>query len=155
MATCFFLQVAPVLVLLVAVQFYPAVWMFYLFAVLFGIGFGGEMSAFPIINRQYYGNAPIGTTYGFQMMGAGAGMACGAGLGALLLAITGGYEATIALSFVMSLIGVAAIMFLPTTHRHQLPDWEEQLPAELRPAPDPTGATAAATAPAASGGNGD
>ena len=27
---------------------------------LFGIGFGGEMSAFPIINRQYYGGAPIG-----------------------------------------------------------------------------------------------
>ena len=160
MATCFFLQVVPVLVLLVAVEFYPAVWMFYLFAVLFGIGFGGEMSAFPIINRQYYGNAPIGTTYGFQMMGAGAGMACGAGLGALLLALTGGYTATVALSFVMSLIGVVAIMFLPTTHRHQLPDWEQRLPAELRPRPPATGAGAAstATAPAAAGsggGNGD
>ena len=159
MATCFFLQVAPVLVLLVAVQFYPAVWMFYLFAVLFGIGFGGEMSAFPIINRQYYGNAPIGTTYGFQMMGAGAGMACGAGLGALLLAITGGYTATIVLSFVMSLVGVITIMFLPTTHRHQLPEWENELPAELRPAPAGAGRETAAgttaTAPAASGGNGD
>ena len=156
MATCFFLQVVPVLVLLVAVEFYPAVWMFYLFAVLFGIGFGGEMSAFPIINRQYYGNAPIGTTYGFQMMGAGAGMACGAGLGALLLALTGGYTATVALSFIMSLIGVVAIMFLPTTHRHQLPDWEQRLPAELRPRP-PAAAAAAppSPAPATSGGNGD
>ena len=156
MATCFFLQVVPVLVLLVAVEFYPAVWMFYLFAVLFGIGFGGEMSAFPIINRQYYGNAPIGTTYGFQMMGAGAGMACGAGLGALLLALTGGYTATVALSFIMSLIGVVAIMFLPTTHHHQLPDWEQRLPAELRPRP-PAAAAAAppSPAPATSGGNGD
>ena len=153
MATCFFLQVVPVLVLLVAVEWFPAVWMFYLFAVLFGIGFGGEMSAFPIINRQYYGNAPIGTTYGFQMMGAGAGMACGAGLGALLLAITDGYTATIALSFVMSLIGVVTILFLPTTHRHQLPDWEAELPAELQPRPAGTAATAPASA--GSGGNGD
>ena len=155
MATCFFLQVVPVLVLLVAVEWFPAVWMFYLFAVLFGIGFGGEMSAFPIINRQYYGNAPIGTTYGFQMMGAGAGMACGAGLGALLLAITDGYTATIALSFVMSLIGVVTILFLPTTHRHQLPDWEAELPAELQPRPAGTAATAPAPASAGSGGNGD
>ena len=81
MAVCFFLQVAPVALLFFAILFYPAIWMFYLFAILFGIGFGGEMSAFPIINRQYYGNAPIGTTYGFQMMGAGAGMASGALLG--------------------------------------------------------------------------
>ncbi|MFQ6029210.1 MAG: MFS transporter, partial [Dehalococcoidia bacterium] len=66
MAVCFFLQVAPVLILFVAQD----AWMFYVFAALFGIGFGGEMSAFPIINRQYYGSAPIGTTYGWQMMGA-------------------------------------------------------------------------------------
>ena len=149
MAVCFFLQVAPVLVLLVAVLWYPEVWMFYLFSILFGIGFGGEMSAFPIINRQYYGNAPIGTTYGFQMMGAGAGMACGAGLGALLLALTGGYVATILLSFVMSLLGVISILFLPTTHQHQLPGWENDLPAELQPNPAP------APAPSASSGDGN
>ena len=145
MATCFFLQVAPVVVLFVAVQWYPEVWMFYLFSILFGIGFGGEMSAFPIINRQYYGNAPIGTTYGFQMMGAGAGMACGAGLGALLLAITGEYTATILLSFVMSAIGVLSIMFLPDTHHHQLPGWENDLPAELRPDAAPTPAPSPAS----------
>ena len=74
MAGCFFLQVAPILLLFFAHD--P--WQFYLFAVLFGIGFGGEMSAFPIINRQYYGSGPIGTTYGYQMMGAGVGMAAGA-----------------------------------------------------------------------------
>ena len=153
MAVCFFLQVAPVALLFFAILFYPAIWMFYLFAILFGIGFGGEMSAFPIINRQYYGNAPIGTTYGFQMMGAGAGMASGALLGSLLLALTGGYAATAALSFVMSLVGVITIVFLPNTHRHQLPEWEQDLPAEMRedmaPAPAPT--TIPAQAPAGSG----
>ena len=80
MGVCFFLQVAPVFLLFFADSW----WMFYLFAVLFGIGFGGEMTAFPIINRQYYGNAPIGTTYGFQMMGAGFGMASGSFIGGWL-----------------------------------------------------------------------
>ncbi len=151
MAVCFFLQVAPVALLLFAILAFPAIWMFFLFAVLFGIGFGGEMSAFPIINRQYYGNAPIGTTYGFQMMGAGAGMASGALLGSLLLALTGGYAWTVALSFIMSLVGVITIMFLPNTHRHQLPDWEQDLPTEMRENTQPTPAPAAVPAPAGSG----
>ena len=158
MAICFFLQFAPVSILFFA----DTPWMFYMFAVLFGIGFGGEMSAFPIINRQYYGNAPIGSAYGFQMMGAGFGMASGALAGTgLLIAVRdlgfptfldNPYFWTILLSFVMSLIGVIAIMFLPSTHRHQLPEWENALPAEMRedtgPAP---AAPAAAPAPAGSG----
>ena len=87
------------------------------------------MTAFPIINRQYYGNASVGTTYGWQMMGAGTGMASGALLGGLLRNFTGDFTYTMALSLVLSLIGVASILFLPTTRQHQIPDWEESLPA--------------------------
>ena len=104
-------------------------WHFYLFAALFGIGFGGEMSAFPIINRQYYGGkAPIGTTYGYQMMGAGIGMATGALIGGQLRDWTGDFDATMGLSLGLSLIGVISIMVLPTTNKELLPDWEDQLP---------------------------
>ena len=123
MVGCFFLQVAPILLLLIAHD--P--WQFYLFAVLFGIGFGGEMSAFPIINRQYYGSGPIGTTYGYQMMGAGVGMAAGALLGGFLRDITNGFDATMWLSFGMSLTGVISILILPATKKELLPDWEDQL----------------------------
>jgi MFS family permease len=128
MAACFFLQVAPVFLLFFAQD----AWMFYLFAVLFGIGFGGEMTAFPIINRQYYGSAPVGTTYGWQMMGAGLGMASGALLGGMLRDLTGDFTATVALSLTLSMVGVISILLLPTTSRHQIPDWEEGLPAEMR-----------------------
>lgn len=124
MATCFFLQVLPVFILFFATE----AWMFYAFAVLFGIGFGGEMSAFPIINRQYYGRAPVGTTYGWQMMGAGLGMATGAVLGGILRDVTGTFTATMALSLVLSSIGVLSIILLPTTHKEQVPDWEDFLP---------------------------
>ncbi len=139
MGVCFFLQVAPVALLFFA----DSVWMFYLFAVLFGIGFGGEMTAFPIINRQYYGNAPIGTTYGYQMMGAGVGMASGAAIGGLLrdftegwtypsFIVSGDFTATIAASLILSAVGVVSIALLPNTGHHQLPDWEESLPDEFR-----------------------
>ena len=42
------LQTVPVLRLLAATD----AWVFYTFAVLFGVGIGGEMGAFPAINRQ-------------------------------------------------------------------------------------------------------
>ena len=45
-------------------------WMFYLFGSLFGIGFGGEMTAYLVVNRQYFGTGPTSTLYGWEMMGA-------------------------------------------------------------------------------------
>lgn len=148
MAVCFSLQTLPIVLLFFATD--P--WEFYLFAVLFGIGFGGEMSAFPIINRQYYGSAPIGTTYGWQMMGAGVGMAAGSLVGGWLRDWTGNFDATMGLSLVLSIVGVISIVLLPTTKRHQIPDWEEQLPpeAQTEPAkPDAAAQQGSRTQPAA------
>ena len=137
MAVCFSLQTLPIVLLF----FSTDVWHFYLFSVLFGIGFGGEMSAFPIINRQYYGSAPIGTTYGWQMMGAGVGMAAGSLSGGALRDWTGNFDATMGLSLVLSLVGVLSIVVLPATSHHQLPDWEEELPPEAQTEPSPTRST--------------
>ena len=128
MGVCFALQTAPVLMLLVAHD----AWVFYLFAVLFGIGLGGEMSAFPIINRQYYGDAPSGTTYGWQTLGGGMGMALGPLIGGYLWDVTGTYTAAVILSFCLSLVGVISIVALPGTSHHLIPRWEESLPPEAR-----------------------
>jgi len=128
MALCFFLQGLPIVLLFWAHE----AWQFYLFAGLFGIGLGGEMSAFPIINRQYYGNAPTGTVYGWQMLGAGIGMASGAFLGGVLRDLTGAYTLALFLSFALSMAGTISILVLPTTAHHQIPEWEESLPPEGR-----------------------
>jgi MFS family permease len=128
MALCFFLQGLPIVLLFWA----QAAWHFYLFAVLFGIGFGGEMSAFPIINRQYYGNAPTGTVYGWQMLGAGIGMASGSFLGGVLRDLTGDYTLPLVCSFVLSMMGTLAILVLPSTAHRQIPEWEKALPPEAR-----------------------
>ena len=139
MAVCFSLQTLPIVMLF----FSTDAWHFYLFSVLFGIGFGGEMSAFPIINRQYYGSAPIGTTYGWQMMGAGVGMAAGSLTGGWLRDWTGNFDATMGLSLVLSLVGVLSIVVLPATNHHQLPDWEEELPPEAQTELSPAQSTEA------------
>src|SRR5499426_1417136 len=126
MAMCFCLQGLPIALLFWAHE----AWHFYLFAVLFGIGFGGEMSAFPIINRQYYGDAPIGTVYGWQMLGAGIGMASGSFLGGVLRDLTGAYTLALGCSFVLSMMGTLSILVLPSTAHHQIPEWEKALPSE-------------------------
>ena len=56
MVCCFSLQTLPILLLFFAQD----VWTFFLFAILFGIGVGGEVPIFPVISRQYYGHAPMG-----------------------------------------------------------------------------------------------
>ena len=129
MFVCFGLQTLPILILFVAGD---SVGLYFLFAVLFGIGMGGEMTAFPIINRQYYADAPTGTAYGWQMMGAGMGMALGPVMAGFLRDVTGTYYWPLWLSFALSVLAVIAILFLPSTKHLQLPHWEEALPPEAR-----------------------
>ena len=129
MMVCFGLQTLPILILFGAGDSVP---LYFLFAVLFGIGMGGEMTAFPIINRQYYADAPTGTAYGWQMMGAGLGMALGPVSAGFLRDATDSYFWPLWLSFGLSVLAVVAIVFLPSTKRLQLPDWEEALPPEAR-----------------------
>ena len=64
------LQAFPLLIVL----FSHDAWAFYLFAVLFGNGQSCEVTTFSIANRQYYGNVPQGSLYGWQNVGNGLGM---------------------------------------------------------------------------------
>ena len=86
-------QSAPIFILFFAQE----AWVFYLFALIFGLCYGGEMVGFPIINRQLFGAAaPLGTIYSFQMVGAGTGMALGGWLGGFLFDVSGAYTWSIA-----------------------------------------------------------
>jgi MFS family permease len=128
MVVCFALQVFPPVILLVAQE----AWAFFLFAGLFGIGMGGEVPAFPIINRQYFGNAPISTVYGWQMLGNGFGMGLGPLLGGFLWDQTGDVSSPVILSSTLSLMGLTSVLLLPSTSRVLTPHWEESLPPEAR-----------------------
>ena len=123
-------------------------WTFYLFGALFGLGFGGEMSAYLVVNRQYFGAGPMATLYGYEIMGAMMGHAIATGLGGLAIYITGSYLPVLALSMGFSIVGVLVITTLESSRRILIPDWEDSLPPEARfdavsrppPQPVPSGA---------------
>ena len=90
---------------------------FYLFAILFGLPYGGEGTVVPIINKQYYGRFPMGTTYGWQLFGAGIGMALGGLIPGVVFDITGGYVFAIWVSAISSLWGAVLVLMLNNTNR--------------------------------------
>ena len=128
MAIMFLLQGFPALMLFWAQE--P--WQFYLFAVVFGIGYGGEGSAFPIINRQYFGRGPMGRSFGWQQFGAGFGMATGGWIGGVLYGIFGSYDIAIVISTVASVAGALVLVTMNSTSRLLIPNWEDSLPPEAR-----------------------
>ena len=138
MSLCLFIQGATVLVLFWAQD----VWMFYLFAALFGTGFGGEWTGYLVINRKYFGEGPMAACYGWQMSGALMGHAIAMGLAGLILFVTGSYNPVLALSMVFSLGGVVVILTLEPTSRVLIPRWEESLPPAARSAPAPSASAA-------------
>jgi MFS family permease len=128
MALAFFLQGITVALLFWAQE----VWQFYFFAALFGIGLGGEMSAFIVINRQYYGIGPVRTVFGFQQFGSSLGMALGGLIGSVIFDTLGSYDIAWLISIAASLGGVVCILLLEPTSRLLIPDWEASLPPEAR-----------------------
>ena len=133
MAVMYVLQGLPVLMLF----WTNDTWSFYLFAVVFGIGYGGEGSAFPIINRRYYGEGSLGRSFGWQTSGAMLGMATGGWIGSVLFGFFDNYHSTIALSVATSLLGAVIIMSMDSTNRVLILDWEDGLPEEAKSIPTP------------------
>ncbi len=128
MATCLMLQGLTVICLFFA----SASWHFYAFAVLFAIGFGGEWTGYLVINRQYFGNGPMGSVYGWQMSGALLGHAFVSWIAGLIVDMTGSYDAVFALSIAASVGGALVTISLEPTSRILIDDWEATLPQEAR-----------------------
>ena len=143
MVVPYFLQGITVLMLFWA----QSPWEFFVFAALFGVGFGGEMSAFLIANRQYYGMGPVRSIFGFQHLGSGMGIAVGGLIGGLIydfriddptplelfgfITIGGGsYDLAWVISIAASLAGVVFIALLEPTSRVLIPNWEDSLNKE-------------------------
>jgi MFS family permease len=95
------MQGISILWLLTAKEF----WLFCVFSLFFGLGYGGEMTPFPILNRQYYGTAPIGMIYGFQVMVACVGMGIGGFIGGFLYDLMGNYTLAIWVSVLTGFAG--------------------------------------------------
>jgi len=103
-------QSLSILMLLFATE----AWHFYVFAVIFGICYGGEMVGFPIINRQMFGPAaPLSSIFSFQMIGGSTGMALGGWLGGFLFDHSGNYTAAILVASGIGFLAVPLALWLP------------------------------------------
>ena len=122
------LQALPLLIIL----FVHDAWAFYLFAFLFGIGQGSEVPTFPIANRQYFGNVPQGSLYGWQNIGNGLGMGLAPVVAGFLWDITGTYAVPLSMALGFSLMALISALLLPSSSRNLIPHWEESLPLEAR-----------------------
>ncbi len=122
------LQAFPLLIILFAHD----AWAFYVFSILFGIGQSCEVPTFPIANRQYYGDVPQGSLYGWQNIGNGLGMGMAPVFAGILWDITGTYAAPLIMSLGFSLMGLVFALLLPSPRSSLIPDWERHLPASAR-----------------------
>jgi MFS family permease len=138
MATSLSIQAGTVLMLFWAQE--P--WVFYLFAAVFGLGFGGEWTGYLVINRQYFGDGPMGTIYGWQTTGALTGHAVATSLAGLVIYATGSFGVILALSIGFSVVGVLVIALLDDTSHVLIPEWEDDvtLTTQLKPAAGAAGA---------------
>ena len=135
MASCLILQGVPVLILFWASE--P--WHFFLFSAIFGLGFGGEWTGYLVINRQYYGNGPMGTLYGWQNTGSLLAHAFVSWAAGVMVAISGSYTAILIFSLATSLGGAVLVAALESTSQRLIPvNWEDDLPAEARTHPAPS-----------------
>jgi MFS family permease len=111
-------QSASILMLLFATE----AWHFYVFAVIFGICYGGEMVGFPIINRQMFGpKAPLGSIFSFEMIGGSTGMALGGWLGGVLFDHSGDYTMAILVASGIGFVAVPLALWLPRHRRGAQP----------------------------------
>ncbi|MDA1127261.1 MAG: MFS transporter [Chloroflexi bacterium] len=123
MATSLSIQALTVMILFWAQD----AWVFYVFAAAFGLGFGGEWTGYLVINRQYFGDGPMGTIYGWQTTGALMGHAVATGLAGLVIYATGSFEVVLGLSVGFSAFGVLVIALLDDTSHVLIPDWENDV----------------------------
>lgn len=82
------------------------VWTFYIWALFFGLGYGGTFAQYPVITREYFGLGPLASIFGSQMGVSTVAMAIGGFFGSFFYDLTGSYTATFTLSF---LSGVASL----------------------------------------------
>ena len=107
-------QSASILMLLFATE----AWHFYVFAVIFGICYGGEMVGFPIINRQMFGpKAPLSSIFSFEMIGASTGMALGGWIGGVLFDHSGSYTSAILVAAGIGFLALPLALWLPRHKR--------------------------------------
>ena len=98
--------------------FAKEIWMLYLFAAVFGFGYGGVVVQQSPIVAELFGLRSHGTLFGIVMSGALATGALGAFAGGMIFDVTGGYQAAFIVSIALSIFGLLLAVSLRATRGH-------------------------------------
>ena len=67
-------------------------WMFYLFALIFGFAYGGEVPQMPVLVERFFGMRAVAALVGVTVLGATIGGAFGAWMGGQIFDVTQSYQ---------------------------------------------------------------
>lgn len=81
-------------------------WMFYTFAVLFGLAWGGLVPLMTIVTAELFGLRYLGALLGVQLLIGSAGGSLGAPLAGTIFDITGGYDQAFSICLALSVVAV-------------------------------------------------
>lgn len=97
---------------LVFLIFTRELWMFYLFAIVFGFAYGGEVPQMPVLVGQFFGMRAVAAIVGVTVFGATIGGALGAWLGGEIFDVTQSYQLAFIIAAVASFIAVVFTLIL-------------------------------------------
>ena len=100
------------LMMLIWLLFSREMWMFYVFAPLFGISFGGWAGVIAAFPADYFGSRATGAIFGFSMIIVGIGGAVGPYVGGYIFDMTHSYGYTIGMSILATFVGIVLASFL-------------------------------------------
>lgn len=105
---CFSLMALAVLWLLVAKES----WMLYLFAIIFGFGYGGIAALYPLALAEIFGLSSHGVILGAIELGTTIGSTIGPVLAGYIFDVTGGYYLVFLILTAIGLVGLILISLL-------------------------------------------
>lgn len=97
---------------LILVQFAREVWMFYLFAALYGIAHGALFTVVSPMLAELFGLKSLGATFGAIIFVSTIGGAIGPVLSGRMFDLTGSYRPGFLISLVLSIIAITLMFFL-------------------------------------------
>ena len=99
-------------VMLVWLLFSQELWMFFVFAPLFGISFGGWAGVIPAFPADYFGLKATGSIFGFVLIMAGTGVAGGSFLGGYIFDVTHSYYYMIVMCILGTLLAICSALLM-------------------------------------------
>ena len=97
---------------LIFLLFTGELWTFYLFAVIFGFAYGGEVPQMPVLVGRYYGLRAAAALVGIIVAFSGFGGALGSWLAGRIFDITQSYQAAFIVAIVSSLAAITVMLIL-------------------------------------------